>query len=117
MLFRSTQWDTLPSETRGELAGYAVGKLGMDLIAPGAVAKVASKSMNNAKELVAVCKNLQIAQETLVLETAAGIGIPMKVAEIVEMGKTKVALGEGLGLINKEIKFSLRISASDYLSI
>ena len=92
-----TQWDTLPSETRGELAGYAVGKLGADLLAPGAVAKVASKSVNSARELVAVCKNLQIAQETLVLETAAGIGIPAKVAEIVEMGKNKLTFGEGLG--------------------
>ncbi len=101
-----TQWDTLPSETRGELAGYAVGKLGTDLLAPGAVAKVASKSVNSARELVAVCKNLQIAQETLVLETAAGIGIPAKVAEIVEMGKNKLTFGEGLGVINKEIKFS-----------
>lgn len=101
-----TQWDTLPSEIRGELAGYAVGKLGTDLLAPGAVAKVAGKSVNSAKELVAVCKNLQIAQETLVLETAAGIGIPAKVAEIVEMGKNKLAFGEGFGVINKEIKFS-----------
>lgn len=102
-----TQWDTLSSQTRGELAGYAVGKLGTDLMAPGAVAKVASKSMNSAKELVTICKNIQIAQETLVLETAAGIGIPVKVAEIVEMGKNKAAFGEGLGLINKEIKFSI----------
>jgi len=98
-----TQWDTLPSETRGELAGYAVGKLGADLLAPGAIAKVASKGANSAKELIAACKNLQIAQETLVLETATGIGIPAKVAEIVEMGKKTVLLGEELGFTAQEI--------------
>lgn len=98
-----TQWDALPSETRGELAGYAVGKLGTDLLAPGAVAKVASKSVNSAKQLVAVCKNLQIAQETLVLEAAAGIGIPVKVGEIVEMGRKIVNLSEELGFTAQEI--------------
>ena len=98
-----TQWDTLPSETRGELAGYAVGKLGTDLMAPGAVAKVASKSINSAKELVAICKNIQIAQETLVLETASGIGIPAKISEIVEMGKRAANIGEELGFTTQEL--------------
>lgn len=98
-----TQWETLPSETRGELAGYAVGKLGTDLLAPGAAAKIANKSVSTAKELVAVCKNLQIAQETLVLETAAGIGVPVKVGEIVEMGKKTINLGEELGFSAQEI--------------
>ncbi|MDE3046504.1 MAG: tetratricopeptide repeat protein [Verrucomicrobiota bacterium] len=98
-----THWDTLPSESRGELAGYAVGKLGTDLMAPGAVAKIASKSVNSAKELVAICKNLQIAQETLLLETASGIGIPAKISEIVEMGKKTATLGEELGFTTQEI--------------
>jgi tetratricopeptide (TPR) repeat protein len=98
-----TQWDNLPSGTRGELAGYAVGKLGTDLLAPGAVVKIASKSTASAKELIAVCKNLQIAQEALVLETAAGIGVPVKVGEIVEMGKRTVNLGEELGFTAQEM--------------
>jgi tetratricopeptide (TPR) repeat protein len=97
------QWDALPSETRGELAGYAVGKLGTDFLAPGAVAKVASKSVNSAKELVTVCKNLQIAQETLVLETVSGIGAPVKIAEIVEIGKKTAILGEEFGFTVQEI--------------
>ena len=59
--------------------------------------------MNSAKELVSACKNLQLAQETLVLETAAGIGIPAKVSEIVEMGKKTVNLGEELGFTAQEI--------------
>ena len=97
------QWDTLRSETRGELAGYALGKLGTDLLAPGAVAKVASKSVNSAKELVSVCKNLQIAQETLVLETVSGIGIPGKIEEVVRNGQTMAFLGEELGFTAQEM--------------
>ncbi len=97
------QWDTLPSETRGELAGYAVGKLGTDLLAPGAAAKIASQSISSAKELVAICKNLQIAQEALVLETAAGIGVPVKIAEVVQNGQTVAFLGEELGFTAQEI--------------
>ena len=98
-----TQWDTLPSETRGELAGYAVGKLGADLLVPGAIAKVAGKSANSAKELIAACKNLQIAQETLVLETAAGIGNTAKIAEVVQSGQTMAFLGEELGFTAQEM--------------
>src|SRR5690606_27376273 len=58
---------------------------------------------NSAKELVAVCKNLQIAQETLVLETAAGIGVPAKVGEIVAMGRKTLNLGEELGFTAQEM--------------
>lgn len=98
-----TQWDTLPSEKRGELAGYAVGKHGADILVPGAIAKVASKSVKNAQELAAVCKNFQIAQETLVLETAAGIGNTAKVAEVVRNGQSMAFLGEELGFTAKEM--------------
>jgi tetratricopeptide (TPR) repeat protein len=98
-----TQWDSLSSAERGELAGFALGKCSADLLAPGALVKIASKSLKSAEELVAICKNLQIAQETLVLETAAGIGVPLKVAEIVEMGKKTAMLGEELGLTAQEM--------------
>ena len=67
-------------------------------MAPGAISKVASKSLNSAKELASICKNIQLAQETLILETASGIGIPAKVSEIVEMAKNTANLGEELGL-------------------
>lgn len=98
-----TQWDTLPSEKRGELAGYAVGKHGADILVPGAIAKVASKSVKSAQELAAVCKNFQIAQETLVLEIAAGIGNTAKVAEVVRNGQSMAFLGEELGFTAKEM--------------
>ena len=88
---------------RGELAGYALGKYGADILAPGAIAKLASKCAKSAQELASVCKNLQIAQETLVLETAAGIGNSAKIAEVVRAGQTTAFLGEELGLTAREM--------------
>jgi tetratricopeptide (TPR) repeat protein len=99
----ATQWDSLPQIKRGELAGYAVGKLGADILLPGGLAKVTLKSVKSAQELAAVCKNLQIAQKTLLLETAAGIGNSAKIAEVVRNGQTMMALGEELGFNPREI--------------
>ena len=98
-----TEWDSLLSEKRGELAGYALGKHGADILIPGALVKVASKSIKVAEELVVVCKNIQIAQETLVLETAAGIGNPSKIAEIVEAGQKTGQLANNLGYSGSEL--------------
>gem|GEM_PF-629521 len=98
-----TQWDTLSSEKKGELAGYAVGKHGADILAPGALAKVASKSVKSAQELALVCKNFQIAQETLVLETAAGIGNSAKIAEVVEAGQRITRIADELGFTTQEM--------------
>lgn len=98
-----TQWDTLPSEKRGELAGYAFGKHGADIAAPGAIAKIASKSAKSARELAAVMKNLRIAEETLVLETAAGVGNTARAGEIINTAKTSAFLGEELGFTAKEM--------------
>ncbi len=98
-----TEWDTLPSHTRGELAGYAVGKLGADLLTPGAIAKVVSKSVKSARELVTICKNIELAQETLILETAAGIGMPARVSEVVTAIKRTTDLGEDLGFSTKQM--------------
>lgn len=96
-----TEWDALPSKEKGELMGYALGKHGTDFLAPGAVAKLASKSVKSAQELAAVCKNIQRAQETLLLETAAEIGNGVKIAEVVQ-SKT-VIIAEKLGFNAREI--------------
>jgi len=98
-----TEWETLPSERKGELAGHALGKLGGDILTPGALAKVAKKSVKSAQELAAICKNLRIAEETLNLETAAGLGNSAKVGEVVNAGKTSSLLGEEVGLSAKEM--------------
>ena len=98
-----TEWDSLPSEKRGELAGYALGKHGADILLPGALVKVASKSIKAAEELAVVCKNIQFAQETLVLETAAGIGSSSKIAEIIEAGQKTGQLANDLGYSGREL--------------
>ncbi len=93
-----TQWDALPSHQRGELAGYAFGKHGTDIFVPGSLAKIASKSMKSAQELAALCKNIRTTQETLLLETAANIGNPAKIAEIIEAGQKTAFIAEELGV-------------------
>jgi hypothetical protein len=64
---------------------------------------VASKSLKSAQELVAVCKNIQIVQETLILETAAGIGSSAKITEVIEMGRKTAFLADELGFTAKEM--------------
>jgi tetratricopeptide (TPR) repeat protein len=98
-----TEWDTLPYEKRGELIAYTVGKYGTDLLAPGTITKLATKSTKSAQELAIVCQNLQIAQDTLVLETALGIGNISKVTEVIRNGQTMAFLGEELGFTAQEI--------------
>ncbi len=98
-----TQWDSLSPDQRGELAGYAVGKHGADILIPGALAKVASKSVKSAQELTAVCKNLQIAQETLLLESVSGLGNGVTIAEAIQSGQKTIALAENLGFPVQEI--------------
>ena len=68
--------------------------------APGAIAEIISKS---ARELAAVLKNLQVAEETLILETAAGVGDTIKLGEIINAGKTSAFMGEELGFTAKEM--------------
>lgn len=96
-------WDTLPSDKKGELSGFALAKHGTDFLLPGAVAKIASKSVKSAKELAAVCRNLKIARETLILETAAGLGDGAKIAEIIETGQKTAFLGKELGFTSREM--------------
>lgn len=95
------EWETLPSDRKGELAGYALGKHGTDIMAPGALAKVASKSLKSAKELATVCKNIKRAEEILVLEAASEMGGSAKIANII--GKEKNIYLENGSLIEKNI--------------
>ena len=59
--------------------------------------------MRCAQELIAIAKNIQIAQETLVLETAAGIGNSAKIAEVVEAGQKVAFLANELGFTAREM--------------
>jgi tetratricopeptide (TPR) repeat protein len=84
-------WDMLSSYERGELAGYAFGRHGTDFLLPAAAAKAAK----TCRELAAVSKNLQIAEKTLLLETASSIP---NGAKIMEANKYTLALAEDLGM-------------------
>lgn len=92
-----TDWESIPADKRGELAGYALGKYGADIGLPAAMAKIASKSVKSVQELATAYKNLKYADSTLVLETAAGLGNSAKVAEILEAGQQTALLADELG--------------------
>ena len=91
------EWNTIPSDKRGELAGYALGKHGSDIVIPGALTKVVARGVNGAKDLVQVCKALQTAEKTLLLESVAGLESGAKIGEVVRASQTTIALGEELG--------------------
>ena len=96
-------WDVTPSVKRGEIAGYIFGKYGADILMPGAIAKIASKSAKSAKELTIALKTLHKAEGTLVVETATGINNPVKIGQIISNGKKTAFLGEELGFTAKEM--------------
>lgn len=84
-------WDLLSSYERGERAGYAFGRHSADFLLPTAAVKAAK----TCKELAVVCKNLQIAKKTLLLETAGSIP---NGAKIIAANKQTLALAEDLGM-------------------
>ena len=91
------EWNTIPSGERGELAGYAFGKYGSDIVIPGALTKVLSKGMKGALELSQVYKSLQTAEKTLLLESIAGLENGANIEKVVRSSQTTIALGEELG--------------------
>ena len=91
------EWNTIPSNKRGELAGYALGKHRSDIVIPGALTKVVARGVNGAKDLVQVCKALQTAEKTLLLESVAGLESGAKIGEVVRASQTTIGLGEELG--------------------
>jgi tetratricopeptide (TPR) repeat protein len=90
-------WHTIPSDQRGELAGYAFGKYGPDIVLPGALTKAVAKGVKGAREINQVCRNLQTVKKTLVLESVGGLKSGAKVAEVVQTSQRTIALGEELG--------------------
>ncbi len=91
------EWDTLPSEKRGELTGYAFGKYGADILIPGALAKAASQGLKGAEALGAIGKSFRAAEQTLLLESAAALGDTAKAAEVLQSSQKTLNLGEMLG--------------------
>ncbi len=78
-----TEWDNLSSTDRGELAGYAFGKYGADIVIPGAAGKAVIKGTKVAKTLKQARAGCEIAERALVLEAATGAELEI-VAEALE---------------------------------
>lgn len=97
------EWDTLSSEKRGELAGYAFGKYGADLLMPVALAKAASKGLQYGKQVSAAYKNLRAADQTLLLESLSSLKTGAKIEEAVLAAQETTFLGEELGLTAREM--------------
>ena len=95
--------ESLPSETRGELAGYAFGKYGADIIIPGALAKAVSKGFKGAQELSLVYKGFQSAEQTLLLESVASLETAAKIGDALQAGQKTLILGEDLGFTAREM--------------
>jgi hypothetical protein len=106
-----TQWDTIPSNERGNLAGKAFGKYGTDMIFPGALAQAAAKGMRGAQELSAISNSLKTANRTFLIESVAGMESGVKVAEVVQIEKTiSDWLGKGARFIKNEAGDSVFLS-------
>ncbi|GAB4187770.1 MAG: hypothetical protein Tsb0015_06880 [Simkaniaceae bacterium] len=106
-----TQWDTIPCDVRGELAGHAFGKYGADIIIPGALAKAAARGMRGAQELGAVSNSLKTAKRTFLMESVAGMKNGAKIAEVVQLEQRISGwLGEGARFIRNEAGDSVFLS-------
>lgn len=92
------EWDSLPSEKRGELAGYAFGKYGADLLMPVALAKAASKGLKYGAQVSSAYKNLRAADQALLLESLSSLKSAAKIEEAVVAARQTAFLGEELGL-------------------
>lgn len=97
------EWDTLSFEKRGELAGYAFGKHGADLLMPVALAKAASKGLRCVSEVSIVYKNLRAADQTLLLESLSSLKGAAKIEEAVMAAQEATFLGEELSLTAREM--------------
>ena len=103
-----TNWDAIDSYERGKLAGYAFGKYGADILLPGAVTKAGLKG---TRELSSVCKNLKLADKTLLLESVNEVKNAAKIGQIVELEKqVSTWLGERTRFIHNEAGDSVFLS-------
>lgn len=97
------EWDSLPSEKKGELAGLAFGKHGSDIFIPGALTKAVAKGLKGAQELSQIYKGLQTAEQTLLLESFAGLESGAKIGEAIQATQKTITLGEELGYSAREM--------------
>lgn len=99
-----TQRGTLPDRKKGELAGYTFGKLGADILIPGATTKIAKSGASALRELGAICKNLQNAEKVFVLEAVVeGSAAGINVSDVVCFAEHSLEASEELGLTIEQV--------------
>lgn len=99
-----TNWNTLSDERKSDMAGFILGKHGVDILLPGATAKAVTKGVRGAREFAVACRQLRTAEHTLALEAAAGRAqAGVNVAEILKTNKNTLNLGESLGFSTQEM--------------
>jgi hypothetical protein len=92
------QWGSLSDEQKEENGGFILGKYGADILLAKGLSTLLAQSPKLAQQVIAIGKKMGLAHDTLLLETAAGIRIPAKIAEIVREGQTMMVLGEDVGI-------------------
>ncbi|MBX7066664.1 MAG: hypothetical protein K1X28_05485 [Parachlamydiales bacterium] len=97
------EWGNLTSEKQGELAGYAFGKYGADILIPGALVKAVGKGVRCGTEVSAVYKGLRAADQTLFLESMADFESVAEFTKAIKPAQQTVFLGEELGFTAKEM--------------
>lgn len=97
------EWDSLPSGKKAELAGFALGSHGSDIFIPGALTKAVAKGLKGAQELSRIYKGLQTAEQTLLLESVAGLESGAKIGEVIQTTQKTITLGEELGYSVREM--------------
>ena len=96
-------WAMLEAKDRLELIAYSFGKYGADILIPGASAKIASKSVNNLKNLFRVRNTLRLAERTLVLESMTTLDSAPKIAKAVELNQNILNASSEAGLSAREL--------------
>ncbi len=91
------EWEMLPLEERGRLAGYVFGKHTTDILGREAETK------GIKRELFAISTRFKNAEDMLLLETVAELNNAVSLSEIVSAGKTTLFLGEELGFTVEEM--------------
>ena len=97
------QWDHITPQKRGELAGFAFGKLGSDFLLPGGLAKSASIGKASISRLVKALQGLQKAEQVLCLESISRFNDIGHVAKIIDESIRTIEKASDLGFSNLEM--------------
>jgi len=76
-----TNWEELQLEKRVELSGFAVGKYGTDVFAPGTLLKVGKSAIHDGKIIANLAKHLSASEKLLLIEAGIDSGALSKAAK------------------------------------